>query len=76
MYRELPAVYRLPVPLEGQHNIFFHKEDIPEDIVLNKAVQKTQLTEWFVANQVYPDAQNVTYQDFPQKFVYNFKDKK
>jgi hypothetical protein len=76
MHRELPAVYHLPVHLEGQHMVYFHQDDIPQEIIMNQAAAKTQLTEWFIANQLYPDASNSTYQEFPQHFVYNHKYKK
>jgi hypothetical protein len=33
------------------------------------------LTEWFVANQKYPDARNLSYCDFPSKWRWNEKTK-
>ena len=76
MHQEKPSVYRLPVHEENKHTIFFRQDDIPEEILANPAINKTQLTEWFMANQQYPDASNYIYSDFPQKFVWNPKQKK
>jgi len=76
MHQEKPSVYCLPVHEENKHNVFFNKDDIPEDILANPATQKTQLTEWFRANQLYPDASNSIYPDFPQKFVWKHKEKR
>ena len=77
MHRELPTVYRLPVHIENHHSICYGEDDVPEEILQNPANQKTQLTEWFKANQLYPEqAHALTYQEFPQKFVYNFGQRK
>jgi hypothetical protein len=76
MHRELPSVYRLPVHLEGQHLVFFNPDDVPEDVVQRPNSQVTQLTQWFAANNTYPAANQHTYQDFPQHFVYNSSQKK
>ena len=36
---------------------------------------KTHLTQWFVANETFPEATNYTYQGFPQHFVWVAKHK-
>ncbi len=38
-------------------------------------VSKTMLTEYFVANGIYPEARETTYADFPGKFTWNAKNK-
>jgi hypothetical protein len=36
-------------------------------------LRRTMLTEWFVANQKYPEARNLSYCDFPSKWRWNVK---
>jgi hypothetical protein len=40
-------------------------------MVSNEFLHKTMLTKWFVTNQKYPDARNLTYSDFPSKWRWN-----
>jgi hypothetical protein len=40
-------------------------------MVSNEFLRKTMLTKWFVTNQKYPDARNLTYSDFPSKWRWN-----
>jgi hypothetical protein len=43
------------------------------EILSQEFLQKTMLTEWFVANQRHPDARNLTYCDFPSSRRWNEK---
>ena len=70
MHEEKPSVYRLPVHLKDKHTVNFQEDDDPEIMLDDEARKKTPLTEWFTANAVLPGAKDVTYHDFPQKFVW------
>jgi len=76
MHEEKPTVYRLPVHLKDKHNIHYDEDDDPEELLDDEALKKTPLTEWFIANSVLPDAKDVTYHDFPQKFIWEKKARK
>ena len=70
-----PSVYRLQVHLPGMQNVTWN-EDAAEtlnEIVELASTKETILTAWFKANQEYPEARDVYYQDFPTKFVFNSK---
>ncbi|OMP07327.1 DNA helicase PIF1, ATP-dependent [Corchorus olitorius] len=70
-----PAVIRLPVHLSRQHNIYFH-DDEPLDAVLGAPnIEKTMLSEWFVANSKYESARSYLYVDFPAAWVWHGKTK-
>jgi len=71
---EFPAVYRLPVHLKDQQTLYYDPEDDILEVANRPSSTKTQLTEWFNANKdpicIAADANDLTYQDFPQKFVW------
>jgi hypothetical protein len=56
--------------------VYYDQSDIAEEVIQSLAARKTQLTEWFTANQTYPNACNYTYQDFPEGFVFNHTQRK
>jgi len=74
MHQELPSVYRLPVHLQNEQQVYFQGNDDLQDVLDRPSANKTRLTEWFKANQEYPDtASQHFYQDFPQHFVWEAK---
>lgn len=65
--------------LPGYHFVTFDPEEPQERILTRIAEEKTTLTAFFKANmdlEMAPIAQRLTYQEFPQKFVYHEWDKK
>jgi hypothetical protein len=74
---ELPAVYRLPIHLKNEQNVYFDPEDDIQEVADRLTSAKTQLTEWFTANQdpacMAIGAQNYTYQEFSQYMVWDKK---
>jgi hypothetical protein len=77
---EIPAVYRLPVHLKNDQTVYFDPKDNVLEVINQPSLAKTQLTEWFTANQdpecIANDAQNYTYQEFPQHIVWVKKERK
>jgi PIF1-like helicase/Helitron helicase-like domain at N-terminus len=74
MHQELPSVYRLPVHLQDEQTVYFQANDNPQDVLDRPSAKKTQLTEWFKANQDFPAIAHLyLYQDFPQHFVWEAK---
>lgn len=64
--------------LPGYHFVTFDPDEPQEQILARVTGEKTTLTAFFRANanpQMAPIAQQLTYQEFPQKFVYNEGDK-
>ena len=74
-YRQ-PAVERLPFHLQGQNTIIFEESRQAESVLNKPDIEKTKFTEWFEANKEYPDARDLTYSDFPTRWVWNVKQKK
>lgn len=78
IHRQVPNVVRLQVHLPGYHFVTFDPEEPQERILARIAGEKTTLTAFFRANanaELAPIARRLTYQEFPQKFVYHERDK-
>jgi len=78
IHRQVPNVVRLQVHLPGYHFVTFDPDEPQEQILARVAGEKTTLTAFFRANAdpgMAPIARQLTYQEFPQQFVYNERDK-
>lgn len=75
MHSESPTVYRLPVHLKDEQVVYYHDDDDAQEVADRAASRDTHLTGWMKANQIYPEACQYTYQEFPQHFVCNAKTK-
>ena len=77
MHAEEPTVYHLPVHLPDQQQVYFDPDDVLDEIVDCVSAQNTTLTAWFKANAEDlqglngKHARDVSYQDFPQSFVFD-----
>ena len=65
MHGESPNVYRLPVHLPDEQNVYFNAENDINEVLERNGSRITRLTAWFEANRKYPAAHTVTYQDAP-----------
>lgn len=74
VHRQVPNVVRLQVHLPGYHFVTFDPDEPQEQILSRITGEKTTLTAFFRANanpEMAPTARCLTYQEFPQQFVYN-----
>jgi len=79
IHKQVPNIVRLQVHLPGNHFVVFDPEEPQERLLARVAEEKTTLTAFFQANAnpaTASIAQQLTYQEFPQHFVYNEKEKK
>ncbi|XP_059285058.1 uncharacterized protein LOC132038402 [Lycium ferocissimum] len=60
----------------GQNTIVFEEDRRAENVLSRPDIDRTKFTEWFEANKVYEDARELTYSDFPTRWVWNATDKK
>lgn len=73
-YRE-PSVERLSFHLPEQQTIYF-PEGITINSILNRpGIEKTMFTEWMSINRDNMEARQLTYSEFPTKFVWNSSQK-
>ena len=53
IYRESPAVQRLPIHLSNEHYVNFHTHQTVNEVLARQNVEKTQLTAWFDYNSAH-----------------------
>ncbi|XP_013594329.1 PREDICTED: uncharacterized protein LOC106302348 [Brassica oleracea var. oleracea] len=70
-----PNVVKLPVHLPGQHMMVFDEGDDLAEVVLRENTDKTMLTAFFEACNIYEEARELTYVEFPSRFVYHSSSK-
>ncbi|XP_057415235.1 uncharacterized protein LOC130710093 [Lotus japonicus] len=68
-----PPVLRLGFHLPNQQSVLFKENDDLEVVKENSTKKGTQFLAWMDANKKYQEGRNLTYAEFPSKFVYNKK---
>ncbi|KAF7835735.1 uncharacterized protein G2W53_010594 [Senna tora] len=71
-YRE-PSVERLPFHLPNEQSVVYCDDDPIDEVVDNASLKQTKFLAWFEANKIYPIARDLTYAQFPTKFVFKTK---
>ena len=56
-------------------NITFHSNQRLDNIIRQPGIQRTTLTEWMEINKINTEARQLSYIQFPTKWVWNNKDK-
>nr|GEV23946.1 DNA helicase [Tanacetum cinerariifolium] len=69
-YRD-PAVQVLAVHAENMQRVVFREKDQLESMANNLHKKKTTLTEWLDYNSHHADGRQLTYLDFPSKYVWD-----
>ena len=75
IHHRKPSIQRLSIHLPHTQNITYHSNQRLENILKKPGVQKTTLTEWMTINKSNDEAKELTYIQFPKKWVWNNKDK-
>ncbi|XP_035837130.1 uncharacterized protein LOC110926747 [Helianthus annuus] len=70
-----PSVMRLPFHLPGQQNVVFSCDDDIEDVLHKPQVNSSIFLEWMKMNNSKPEARQLTYVQFPSKYVWKLKDR-
>ena len=65
-----PSVERLPVHNEGEKNVTFKNSENLAAVAEKAKTRLSKLEGWFEANKLYPEARELTYQQFPQSFTW------
>ncbi|XP_050256589.1 uncharacterized protein LOC126702031 [Quercus robur] len=68
-----PDVQRLSFHIENEQNVTFKDSDYLDNVLERPDITKTMFTEWMKANEMYDTARNLTYCDFPTKWVWHRK---
>lgn len=76
LHCKMPSVERLEIHLPDMNTITYKAKTNLKSIMSNsEELKKTMLTEWFVANQMYPQAHQLTYCDFPSGWTWDKTEK-
>ncbi|XP_074301448.1 uncharacterized protein LOC141632834 [Silene latifolia] len=70
-----PPVLRLDYHLPNEQNVIFHDEDPIDEVVERSSGGRTKFTAWLEYNNLKSDGRDLTYWEFPQKFVWKEKQK-
>ena len=73
-YRQ-PTVQRLSFHIENQQPVVFKDIEYLDNVIGRPDIKKSKFTEWMKANELYEEARELTYSEFPTKWVWHKKDK-
>jgi len=73
MHEQFPSVEGLQYHLPNQQMVLFDDDNDVQEVVARSAISRTMLTEWFKTNQKSEAARSLTFDQFPQQWVWNQK---
>jgi len=75
MHERFPTVERLQYHLPNQQMVLFDDDDDDDvhEVATRSAISRTVLTEWFKTNRESEVARSLTFNQFPQQWVWNRK---
>nr|KAJ0212688.1 hypothetical protein LSAT_V11C400224740 [Lactuca sativa] len=71
-----PTAVRLPFHLLGQHQVIYDPDDDIDNILDKSFIASLMFTSWLECNKIYKQARNLTYVEYPTKFVWKTKSRK
>ncbi|XP_076935570.1 uncharacterized protein LOC143602288 [Bidens hawaiensis] len=71
-----PSVVRLPFHLPGQQQVTYGPDDDIDDVLNKPSVSSSMFSAWMLCNQINDEARNLTYVEFPTKFVWKLEQRK
>jgi len=76
IHRHFPAVERMPVHMPNENFITFSARAKMDKLLSAEFLRRTMLTQWFVCNELFPEARTLTYPEFPSKWVWDQRDRR
>ncbi|XP_076949291.1 uncharacterized protein LOC143621888 [Bidens hawaiensis] len=74
VHYRMPSVTRLPFHLPGQQHIVYGANDDLDNVLdKSESVASSMFTSWMKCNEKFSDARNLSYVEFPTKFVWHAK---
>ncbi|MCI11176.1 ATP-dependent DNA helicase PIF1 [Trifolium medium] len=71
IHQKWPPVLKLTFHLADEQSILFEECDDIGSVVMRNEDRNTMFLAWFDANRQYPEGRDLTYVEFPSKFVYH-----
>jgi hypothetical protein len=73
MHERFPTVEHLQYHLFNQQMVLFDDDDDVHEVATRSAISRTMFIEWFKTNQESEVARSLTFNQFPQQWVWNRK---
>jgi hypothetical protein len=73
MHEWFPTVECLQYHLPNQQMVLFDNDDDVQEVATRLVISRTMLTKWFKTNQESEVARSLTFNQFPQQWVWNWK---
>lgn len=73
IHQHWPPVQRLTFHLPNQQNVGWNQNSNLQTVVERNESIDTMFLAWFTANRKYTEGKNLTYSEFPSRFVYDSK---
>ncbi len=71
MHERFPTVECLQNHLPNQQMVLFDDDDDVQEVAAQSAISRTMIMEWFKTNQESKVAGSLTFNQFPQQWVWN-----
>ncbi|XP_071740490.1 uncharacterized protein [Rutidosis leptorrhynchoides] len=75
IHHSIPAVVRLLFHLHGEQSVVFDEEELLDNVLNKPSVNTSMFLEWMKCNKVNEEARQLTYVEFPSKFVWQKKER-
>jgi hypothetical protein len=73
MHERFPTIEHLQYHLPNQQMVMFNNDNDVQKMATQSTISRTMLTNWFKTNQESEVARNLTCDQFPQQWVWNWK---
>ncbi|XP_074310812.1 uncharacterized protein LOC141646766 [Silene latifolia] len=73
IYYRTPSVERLNFHLPGEQSVVYNESDSLDAILDKRSIDESMFASWMECNKKYDEAKNLTYAEFPEKFVWKAK---
>ncbi|XP_074305818.1 uncharacterized protein LOC141641040 [Silene latifolia] len=75
IHYRIPPILRLDYHLPNEQNVIFHDYDPIDEVVERSSEGRTKFTAWMEYNNLKSDGRDLTYCEFPTKFVWKKKER-
>ncbi|XP_047949399.1 uncharacterized protein LOC125195266 [Salvia hispanica] len=65
-----PSVERLSFHLPNEQHVIFEESEDLDDVLNRKTIHESKFLAWMQANKKYPEGRDLTYGEYPTKFVW------
>ncbi|CAN6868674.1 unnamed protein product [Brassica oleracea] len=71
IHHNQPSVMKLNIHLPGKQRLMYEETANLANVLRRPNIERTMFTAWFVANDTYEEARELTFVEFPSRFTYH-----